>query len=376
MESVISLLIVYLICYGLLIASLSVGFNKVKKWESTASAPKTTFSIVIPFRNESANLPALLESIRNLNYPNALFELIMIDDESNDDSQKIVYKWRMENGAFHTTLIENVRRSNSPKKDAINRAVPIVVNQWIVTTDADCVVPKNWLTNLNDYILQNDVSMIAGSVVYKTKNSFLHHFQQMDLMSLQGATIGAFGLGKGFMCNGGNFAYKKSLFQSLNGFQGNDGMASGDDVFLLQKAILKMPEQVHYLKSRESIVVTKPAGSWQDLFFQRVRWASKATTYDNNFGELVALVVFLANVSLLLLLAFAISGHFDWRNLTLLFAGKFVVDFILLLQTNAYLRKGKFLFPIFSSAFYPFFSVAVALYCIYGKYEWKGRKLK
>jgi hypothetical protein len=54
-------------------------------------------------------------------------------------------------------------------------------------------------------------------------------------LSLQGATIGSFGIGKGFMCNGANLAYKKSLFQELNGFQGNDTIASGDDVFLLQK---------------------------------------------------------------------------------------------------------------------------------------------
>jgi hypothetical protein len=48
--------------------------------------------------------------------------------------------------------------------------------------------------------------MIAGAVTYDCKNS-LHHFQQLDLASLQGATIGSFGIGKGFMCNA-NLAYK------------------------------------------------------------------------------------------------------------------------------------------------------------------------
>jgi hypothetical protein len=74
--------------------------------------------------------------------------------------------------------------------------------------------------------------MIAG-VTYDCKTAS-HHFQQLDLVSLQGATIGSFGIGKGFMCNGANLAYKKSLFQELNGFR-NDTIASGDDVFLLQK---------------------------------------------------------------------------------------------------------------------------------------------
>jgi hypothetical protein len=71
----------------------------------------------------------------------------------------------------------------------------------------------------------------------------LDHFQQLDLTSLQGATIGSFGLNKAFMCNGANFAYTKSLFEKLNGFDGNNKIASGDDVFLLQKAVEKFPEK-------------------------------------------------------------------------------------------------------------------------------------
>jgi hypothetical protein len=69
--------------------------------------------------------------------------------------------------------------------------------------------------------------MIVRTASYIISNSWI--------ASLQGATIGSFGIGKGFMCNGAN-SLQKSLFQELNGFQGNDTIASGDDVFLLQKA--------------------------------------------------------------------------------------------------------------------------------------------
>ncbi len=376
MEVLIFVLYIYLALYGVFIIWLPFGFLKVKTWRFKGSKPETTFSIVVPFRNESGNLPQLLESLKNLDYPKELFEIILIDDDSDDNSQSIVYKWRMANGEFHATLIENLRISNSPKKDAISRAVPIVVNDWIVTTDADCLLPSTWLTTLNDYIKNHEVSMIAGPVIYKTKFSFLEHFQQMDFISLQGATIGSFGIGKGFMCNGANFAYTKEFFNDLNGFSGNDKISSGDDVFLLQKAISLHPQKVHYLKSRESIVTTQPAKSWRELFYQRVRWASKSISYQSEFGELLALIVFLGNLSLVLLCVFAVFGKLDYRILVGLLVGKFVVDCILLLLTNGFLRKGTFIFPIVSSLFYPFFSVAVALYSFYGNYEWKGRKLR
>jgi len=86
----------------------------------------------------------------------------------------------MENGSFQTTLLENIRLSKSPKKDAISRAVPIVQQQWLVTTDADCLVPKDWLLTLDQYIQEQEVAMIVGGVVYDGKKSFLHHFHSAE----------------------------------------------------------------------------------------------------------------------------------------------------------------------------------------------------
>jgi hypothetical protein len=81
-----------------------------------------------------------------------------------------------------------------PKKDAISTAIPFVSSEWIITTDADCLVPKNWLSTLDNYIQSSNVNMIAGAVTYDCKNSFLS-FPTAGLASLQGATIGSFGIG-------------------------------------------------------------------------------------------------------------------------------------------------------------------------------------
>jgi cellulose synthase/poly-beta-1,6-N-acetylglucosamine synthase-like glycosyltransferase len=374
MEAGLILLSIYILLYAVYIGRLFLGFGQVPTAKSHGSQPKTTFSIVVPFRNEEFNLPTLLESIRRIDYPKEFFEIILIDDDSVDHSQRVVYKWRMANGEFHTTMIENVRVSGSPKKDAIARAVPIVANEWIITTDADCVLPEKWLATLNDFIIGKNVSMIAGPVVYSGKNSFRDHFQRMDLMSLQAATIGGFGLGKAFMCNGANFAYTKKLFRELSGFSGNEKTASGDDVFLLQKAAEKFPEAVGYLKSADAIVITKPERTWKSLFFQRVRWASKTASYQSEFGETLAWVVFLANLSLVGLTVLAILRPWLWLYPVAAFLLKFTIDFALLIRANSFLRSGRFFFPLASAVVYPFFCVAVALYSVYGKYEWKGRK--
>jgi len=363
----IFVLYLILLIYFATIGVLIYGFTKVNSFEYLGLKPKTKFSIIVPFRNEAENLPLLLKSISKLNYPNELFEVILVDDHSSDDFKAPSLK-------FKVSIINNNRISNSPKKDAILTAMQTVKTDWIITTDADCVVNENWLLTLDNYIQLHDVSMLAGPVTYDCENSFLHHFQQLDLTSLQGATIGSFGIGKGFMCNGANFAYTKSLFLELNGFDGNGAIASGDDVFLLQKAIARFPEKVHYLKSENNIIITKPLNDWKSLFYQRVRWASKTGSYQSSFGKIVALVVFGGNLCLVASFSLCVLGLIPFQDIVLLLLLKFVVDTALIYKANNFLTKSKIHYLIWSSLLYPFFSVSVALYSLFGKYEWKGRR--
>ena len=359
------ILAIYLISISLLI----YGFFKIKIYKNKDLEPKTSFTIVVPFRNEKENLPILLESFFKLNYPQDLFEVILVDDSSEE-------KFQVSGFRFQVSQIDNIRVSKSPKKDAITTAMQHVKTDWVITTDADCIVPENWLLTFDNYIQDNKVSMLAGAVTYQHENSFLDHFQQLDLTSLQGATIGSFGLNIGFMCNGANFAYRKSLFEKLNGFEGNDKIASGDDVFLLQKAIQKFPKEVHYLKAEEAIVTTKPTETWKILFYQRVRWAAKTSSYESAFGKLLGFVVFSGNLSFVIGFFFICFGIWSYPIFVLFAFFKFLIDFVLLYFTNVFLTKSKIKSLLLSSLLYPFFSSAVAFYSLFGSYEWKGRKFQ
>lgn len=357
------ILVIYLLTIGWLV----YGFSKINDFEVNNISPKTKFTIVVPFRDESKNLPVLLDSFSKLNYPIHLFEVILVDDDTTPVFQLPSLK-------FNASIIKNNRLSKSPKKDAITKAIQLVITDWVITTDADCVVNENWLLTLDQYIQSHDVSMIAGAVTYDCKPTFLHHFQLLDFTSLQAVTIGSFGLGKGFICNGANFAYKKSFFQALEGFKGNDQFASGDDVFLLQKAMSKFPEKVHYLKSKDTIVITKPLNSWKALFHQRVRWVSKTSSFQSYFGVLLGFVVFLVNVTWIFSIEFSLFGTLTFWGMIFFFVVKFFADFFLIYKANQFLNEGKLFYKVFGCLLYPFFSTGVALYSLSGKYEWKGRE--
>lgn len=345
------------------------------------------FSIVIPFRNEAENLPCLIKNLALLNYPKNQYEILFIDDDSTDKSVLILEAYLKKNTNWK--LLKNQRKSNSPKKDAINTAIQIAKHNWIITTDADCEVPKNWLISFNEfidsYLSKNDkINMIVAPVAYKTNNSFLQNFQNMDFLSLIGSTIGGFGIKRPFLCNGANLCYKKSAFLEVNGFKGNDNIASGDDVFLMDKFLEKNKNSVQYLKSKNAIVVTKPESTFKGLLSQRIRWASKTGATKNWFGKLVGILVFLMNLLMVLGFEFVVFSYCTeihkesqrfTKSFVILFLLKFNLDFLLIWKTYIFIGvKNGLKSYVFSSIFYPFFVVLVVFLSVFKKYEWKGRR--
>jgi len=377
---ILLLFVVITLVYVFLIGSLAIGFDKVKPFSLEDVEAKTNFSILIPFRNEAENLPALLKSIAGLQYPKHLFEVILVDDASEDASVSVIKKVLDTNLSTNKCtrtdirIIDNVRESNSPKKDAITSAIQMAKYDWIVTTDADCILPKFWLDTLDTFIQKQEPNFIVSPVTYGNVTSFLDRFQLLDFLSLQGATIGGFGINKPFLCNGANLAYKKDFFKGVQGFHGNTNIASGDDIFLLEKALKQDPTKVHYLKCEHAIVTTEAEKTTRTLISQRVRWASKSANYKNSFAKVVGCIVLLMNAALITALALSIAGVFNLRALLYLFLIKCSIDFLLLFKTLRFYNQESFLSSyLFSCLLYPFFSVYVAIISVFSNYKWKGR---
>jgi len=359
--------------YLFLIGSLALGFDKVKDFHLEDISSKTRFSIIIPFRNEAKNLPSLLLSLKELQYPKDLFEVIFVDDASTDYSLEIVNTFNSQT-TLNITIIKNNRESNAPKKEAISSAILLVKNEWVVTTDADCKLPKFWLNTFDAYIQKNKPSFIVAPVTYEATDTFLKRFQLLDFLSLQGATIGGFGMGNPFLCNGANLAYKKSLFESVNGFHGNTNIASGDDIFMLDKALNKNPERVHYLKNNQVIVRTTAEATIKNLISQRVRWASKTSASKNRLTKSIGFTILLMNASLIGMFILSIIGTLSFKIFVYLSVIKLSIDFLLLFKTTRFFKQESYLSSyVLCSLLYPFFSVYIVFVSVFTGYKWKER---
>lgn len=341
-------------------------------------APSVYITVIIPARNEAENITDCILSLQQQTYPTHLFEILVVDDFSDDGTPAIVRSLNVAN--LQLVILKDLlgdRSFNSYKKKSIEIAVAKAKGSLIVTTDADCTAPADWLQTIASFYQKNNSAFIAAPVCFKNESSFLDRFQSLDFMSLQGITGAAVSKKQMNMCNGANMAYEKKCFEEVNGFSNIDNIASGDDMLLMQKIASLHPGRVHYLKSMSAIVQTKTSGSWKNFINQRIRWASKATYYKDKRIFLVLLIILLLNLSILLLGIQAFHSSLLFYSFISIFSLKTIFEFIFLFPVTGFFSKQKLLwwFPL-AQPLHILYTVIAGLLGQFGSYEWKGRKVK
>jgi cellulose synthase/poly-beta-1,6-N-acetylglucosamine synthase-like glycosyltransferase len=373
--------IVLTILYGFLIIQYRRWFLALPIFESPAEiVPITKFSIIIPARNEADNIERYLPTILAQNYPAELFEVTVINDHSTDDTALRVQNFQTKySNLYLIELSEHLEgiATHAYKKKAIEIAIAQCKGNWIITTDADCLADKDWLLHYNAYIQLKQPVLVAAPVMFFNTGSFLSIFQVLDFMSLQGITAAAVSAGSHAMCNGANLAYLKSAFYEVGQFKGIDHIASGDDMLLMQKMKQRFPGRLGYLFHQKSIILTDAMPDWKSFIHQRIRWASKADSYQDKRIFLVLLLVYLLNVSLLLMGVSAFFVEHAPYHLVLFLVTKTVVELSLMIPVSRFFGLSKIIawFPLMQP-FHIVYTVVAGWLGKFGSYQWKGRKLQ
>ncbi|MBN8686454.1 MAG: glycosyltransferase [Chitinophagales bacterium] len=358
-------------CYSALLLYYYKAWKKVPDYQPAAPA-RTLLSVIIPARNEEANIGRLLTALTQQRYPQSLTEIIVVDDHSTDQTAMIVRR-------FPDVKLVQLKEDaiNSYKKKAIEKGIAAATGELIITTDADCIPGPDWLNQLASFREEKKAVFIAAPVVFTHDQSLLQVFQALDFLVLQGITAASVHAGAHAMCNGANMAYDKKVFQEVNGFAGIDTIASGDDMLLMHKIARKYPSQVQYLKSDAAIVQTAPMTTWKDFLNQRIRWASKAAYYEDKRIFAVLLLVYLFNLWFVIL---AIASFFSLQYgywLLAIWIGKTIVEYPFVYSVARFYKKTPLTRWFF--LFQPLhivYTILSGLLGQLGSYEWKGRKVK
>jgi cellulose synthase/poly-beta-1,6-N-acetylglucosamine synthase-like glycosyltransferase len=329
-------------------------------------------SVLVPARNEAANIGVLLTALRAQQYPASRTEIIVIDDHSEDRTAAIVQ-------AFSEVTLLRLQEDGiiAYKKKALEKGVALASGELVLCTDADCIPGPHWVEQLVAAYQKSRAAFIAAPVLLQYRENWLGYLQALDFMVLQGITGAGLQSGHLLMANGANLAYPKMIFHEVNGYAGTDHIASGDDFFLLHKIADHYPERIVYLKSKQAIVTTAAQETWGCFLQQRIRWASKSTHYKKGRLQAVLSLVWCYNVVLLLL---ALGGLLDSRSLFIFIGGwliktllewSFVSEVASFFDRKALLKKFFWLQPL-----HIVYTVVAGALGLKGNYRWKGRTVR
>jgi poly-beta-1,6-N-acetyl-D-glucosamine synthase len=323
----------------------------------------TGVTVIVPVRNESANIQALIHDLLTQDYPKHLLEIIIVDDNSEDGT------WELIQAESVSPL--RLPANQKGKKAAIELGVSQASHPWILTTDGDCRVPSGWVSAMMQQASES-VNLVVGPV-RMVNGTWFGALQSLDFTILIGYAASLVRLGVPSMSNGANLLYRRGRFTEVGGYDGNRHVPSGDDEFILLKIARKFPGSIRFMKSPGAVVTTQAKSGFGDFLNQRKRWLSKWTIHKSGQIILAVLLILVDNLAILLgWLGLAVGFISPW-----FLAGLGVRVFAKGLFTRC---VGHFLGShpswwvlLLYELIYPPYIIVLSLASIFGHYTWKGR---
>ncbi len=313
-----------------------------------------SFSILIACRNEAENITDLINNLSQIDYPQELYEVIIVDDASGDESWKMLQDAAKDRDNYHVYRIEKKSEEYRGKKAALKLAAETAKFDYFLFTDADCRVPAAILRSYSD-LLNEETSAIIGW--YITRNSSA--FQRM--IDISSAVINAVTarLGIPFSASGGNWVLKKDTFWETGGYEKiRDKLAGDDKLLLLQVKKLGKKIDFNYRCPVETILP-------EAVNFHKLR---------RKYGKFSS-SPFVIKASVILMMIF--YAYLPWKTIVSGFEiGLIYLSGLYLLWLTVLLRfrlKFKFTDLIFLLII-PYILIYFTLSGSFGSWEWKGQK--
>ncbi len=375
MTTLLLIFLLLLVNYLVFLYKIREGIKIVEN--SQSSNPINDFvSIIVPFRNEEKNIRKSVESLSGQNYDCDKFEIIYVDDNSDDNSVSVLES---------TITAKNIKIIKSPisseknahKKLALQSAINQAKGEIIVTTDADCFHGKDWLKTLISSF-DNKVGFVSGPVEFVSDGSLFNEVQKIEFASLILVGAGLIGIKQPILCNAANLGFRRSIFNLVGGYSDNMNLSSGDDEFLMQKIAYNTDYEVKFCFNKRAICFTKPNKYINDFYQQRKRWASKSLYYIKKSTVLNLSLIFLFYLGLFVQFIFGfIFSPVYFLSLFLSLVLKVSFEYLIVIKDSEKLfsNLNSFYFFIAEIFHIPYILIS-SIAGVFGNYHWKGRKVK
>jgi len=365
----IYLLVIFSIYFGFLLGCMK-GWKIFSSRVSDRSDKNNAFaSVIVAMRNEAATITTLLNTLLTQKYPRDKFEVILVDDHSADNTCGVIIEWMKDNPTMKVHLLTS---GGTGKKMALSEGIHHAQGEFMLTTDADCQLPADWILQMVNSFAPT-TSMVIGLVKIHPGKSLFSKLQALEFSSLTGSSMALQALGLPVMCNGASLAFRKSKYEALHGYEGNLHIPSGDDEFLMRKLNKNFPGSITSVKGLSMVVATHPQPTLKSFVHQRLRWAGKWRANDSVTANVLALFILVFQISTVIAICLLITGNHPWM-ISLLLMVKVILEAVYLNNVSVHIHQ-PFSIPAFLvlQVVYPLYVVIIGVLSQLFDYEWKDR---
>jgi len=369
MSAVFYILFALLFCYSVTLLWLAAGYLKTARFLPKEKKLQLPLTLIICARNEEKNISLCLSSLLKQNYVMNKVQLILINDASSDTTVQKA-ETILKTSGINYKIISNQQQKG--KKQSITYAMRFASNELIVMRDADTfTLSTSWLQSISDFYQYTHADLIIAPVAIANYSGFFWALQAIENNILALLACGSSFYKKPFLCNGANLIFTKSVFEKTNGYASHIDIASGDDIFFLEDVKKVKGSKIAYLKSKDALVYTYPVFSFNDLMFQKIRWASKFKINKNPLNLSLSFFSFSVNLAWLFCLVCINFPAYTQPCLLFIFF-KLFIDILLLFLASGFIKNKNILwFSLPVGFIYPVYAGIIGMASLFMKPRWK-----
>lgn len=350
---------------------LIIGLLRITPKSRINSTQEKNISVIIAARNEEKNVFNLLKSLEKQTYSHDLFEVIIVDDRSFDNTHQLICDYKKTTKLNITLLQIPEKGKRNGKKYAIAKGIESASYDILLFTDSDCIANPEWIETFAKAYDEDTDYVLAYTHVKFNKKTLFNRLKTFEAILYR--VIAASGLGNGtaMTASASNMSYRKSVYLKANGFGRYKNIKSGDDDLQLFNLWVHLRKK-KYLFTPKASVITMEKETLQSHINLDTRRASKFKYYPLAL-KLFSVLVFFYYIYFII---FSICLPFNSAYLTsflILFGVRIISELFMMSYFCLKIKKKKYI--IYYFIFTLLYAMTFLVFALRGaimKYKWKN----
>jgi cellulose synthase/poly-beta-1,6-N-acetylglucosamine synthase-like glycosyltransferase len=225
-------------------------------------------SILLAARNEEQNIQTALHFIDQLNYPKEKLQVLIGNDRSEDQTEKLVKDFIFYKPHMQLISITDTIGKAQGKANVLAQLAHYATGEFFFITDADIQVSANWVNSILPEF-EATTGIVSGTTLAKGTTWF-QRMQAIDWIYFSGMLVGITKAGLPCTAVGNNMAVKREAYFSTGGYETLDFSVTED--YKLYEEVRRRGWLTKNIFTPGSCTFTNTLNSFKGVLHQRKRW--------------------------------------------------------------------------------------------------------